>query len=379
MASSTSVWVSWRGNKGRWEVGFYWPEPVTGKVRQHVFYTWTPPGMKLIRFTRANEGIAHQLADYIRGRMLPNEQGICTFDPYQFKGQGRKSPFAFSKYVDTWLETYRQMTRTGDLSSEYYDHLCRYNRLYWTPKFGDMDLHEINEIAVKQFYLWVCDQGKGKKYVQHIMDGLKNLLGDAGREIRTVTVPSFPKYKAPKKIRHKDNWLTREEQDHVLSFIPEIHKPIVLTVFYHGLRLIEVRRARRSWFHKEGYLEVQTAKGGVDRRIYLEPPVLKAVKGIPPALNHDYLFHHHGTPYAKTTLWKIIRVALDSAGKQGVDPNEAGRHSFGSWRTSLGQPTRSLQYEMGHADIRTTETYTHPEPEDQAKWWGNATKQTVNK
>ena len=123
---------------------------------------------------------------------------------------------------------------------------------------------------------------------------------------------------------------------------------------------------RRSDY-KDGYLTVRTAKGGVDSVIRLEPEVVKAIMAMPPAIN-DYLFHFRGKPYTKTTLWKIERRALNAAGFKDVTPNQAGRHSFGSQRIKRGQPTRSLQYEMGHADIRTTEIYTHVRAEDQRQW-----------
>lgn len=87
---------------------------------------------------------------------------------------------------------------------------------------------------------------------------------------------------------------------------------------------------------------------------------------MPPAIN-DYLFHFRGKPYAKTTLWKIERSALDAVGLNDVSPNQAGRHSFGPQRIKRGQPTGSLRSEMGHADISITELYTHVRAEDQKK------------
>jgi integrase/recombinase XerD len=155
----------------------------------------------------------------------------------------------------------------------------------------------------------------------------------------------------------------------VLSHVPEVHRPIVMIIFYHGLRMIEARTQKRSDY-KRGLLTVRTRKGGPDRVIALEPEVIEAIEATPPAI-HGCLFHYAGKPYSKSTLWKVIREALDAAGFQDISPNAAGRHSFGSQRTQRGQPTRSLQEEMGHSDIRTTEIYTHCTP---TLTWGRTRK-----
>jgi len=94
--------------------------------------------------------------------------------------------------------------------------------------------------------------------------------------------------------------------------------------------------------------------------------VLDAIMGIPRTLAHRYVFHHAGRPYAKTTLWKIIRKALDAAGFKDVTPKDASRHSAASQLLRRGASTRLAQTVLGHADIRTTERYTHVLVEDQA-------------
>lgn len=72
--------------------------------------------------------------------------------------------------------------------------------------------------------------------------------------------------------------------------------------------------------------------------------------------------------YAKTTLCKIIRTALDKAGFTEITPHNAGRHGHASQLWKRGASAPEVQYRMGHSDIRTTMIYSHIDPEDQERY-----------
>ena len=365
MLRPRSVWVTWKADRKRWEVGFWW------EGRLWRFYSWAFQGNRFV-FTKENKAIAEEFANHVRARMRPNEQGVCTFDPALLRSGRRRSLWLFRNYAELWLREYDQQVRTGDRSAEYVQHLRRYNRLFWTPRLGDLDMRDINEPALKDLYVWLCDQGLGKKYIQNILDPLRKLIVDFCGKNR-LTAPSFPAYKSRRSERQV-RWLQEEDQDLVLSHVPEVHQPIVMLLFYHGLRMSEARLALRRdyrWLkdrhgQRVRVLDVRTLKGGPDRTILLDPDLVRLIDSIPPCLSHPYLFHHDGKPYTKTTLWKIIRRALDRAGFPHVRPTDAGRHSHASHILQRGGSTRLAQKILGHADIRTTELYTHCLVEDQA-------------
>ena len=365
MLRPRSIWVTWKPGRGRWEVGFWWE----GKLYR--FYSWEFQGNRFT-FTEANRAIAEEFANHIRARMRPNEQGICTFDPAQLRSGRRRSLWVFSKYVELWLKEYDLQVKTRDRSTEYVQQLKRYNRLYWTPKLGGLDIRDINEPVIKEFYLWLSGKDLSKKYIQNIMDGLKKLITEVCKKNR-LQEPAFPAFKA-RKTRRYTEWLLEEDQDLVLSKVPDIHRPIVMTLFYHGLHMGEARLVKRKDYkwakdrhgNKSRILDIETLKRGPDRTILLDPDVIEAIESIPPCLSHPYLFHHNGKPYSKSTLWKTIRQALDKAGFPHIRPSDAARHSHASHILQRGGSTRLAQEILGHADIRTTELYTHCLVEDQA-------------
>ncbi len=228
-----------------------------------------------------------------------------------------------------------------------------------------LSILEINTLTLKDLYFWLAEKGLSKKHRQNIMDALHQIMKQAFEETR-LPLPKFPDYKEKKHERSIPDFISKEDQDLVIENTPSIHRPIVRMIAYHGLRQYEARNLKIADFTDDRTVNVETAKCGPPRRILLDPLVIKDLKSIPRCLFHQFLFHHNGKPYAKTTLWKIIRKALNETGLNHITPSEFGRHSHATHILQRGGSTRMAQEILGHADIRTTERYTHVLVDDQA-------------
>jgi integrase/recombinase XerD len=116
-------------------------------------------------------------------------------------------------------------------------------------------------------------------------------------------------------------------------------------------------------------------KGGKERMVPLSPPARDALaawlvardaaeeearsKGTPPS---KYLFASRGKTGHFTRNWFYVLIK-DLAVLAGVSPAKVTphtlRHAFATHLLENGADLRSIQTLLGHADVATTEIYTH--------------------
>lgn len=76
---------------------------------------------------------------------------------------------------------------------------------------------------------------------------------------------------------------------------------------------------------------------------------------------------HTGRPLSRMTVWQVVKRYSQEAGLRGVHPHTL-RHSFATHLLSGGADLRVVQTLLGHADISTTQIYTHID-KDKVKDW----------
>lgn len=129
-----------------------------------------------------------------------------------------------------------------------------------------------------------------------------------------------------------------------------------------GLRASElVTLPRRSWSSERPFLIVR-GKGDKERLVPVSDRARQALQRwavrLPPGT--DWLFPVREKPMSRVRLFQLVRAAAARVGiaQDQVSPHVL-RHAFATHLLEGGADLRALQTLLGHADIATTEIYTH--------------------
>lgn len=135
-----------------------------------------------------------------------------------------------------------------------------------------------------------------------------------------------------------------------------------------GLRLAELRGIRLEQLHPpSGFINV-IGKGNKERVVPLGKKAVAALerylaagrpKLVTPKSPATVFLTRRGTPFAPVTLWLRIKRRVRRSGiARNVTPHML-RHSFATHLLENGADLRVIQELLGHANISTTEVYTH--------------------
>ena len=135
-----------------------------------------------------------------------------------------------------------------------------------------------------------------------------------------------------------------------------------------GLRLAELKNLRLEQLHLDaGFINV-IGKGNKERVVPVGKIAVAALnryieigrpKLVTPKSPANVFLTRRGTPFAAVTLWLHIKQRVRHAGvSRNITPHML-RHSFATHLLEHGADLRVIQELLGHANISTTEIYTH--------------------
>jgi integrase/recombinase XerD len=180
---------------------------------------------------------------------------------------------------------------------------------------------------------------------------------------------------SPKKERPLPETLSVEEVGQLLRAPREdsargLRDRAFLELLYSsGLRVSELCALTLQQVNlEEGYLRVEAGKRNKDRMVPVGARAVEALQryldSARPALVRSrtgsaFFLSNRGGPLSRKTIWYWLRNYAEKAGIERPVKPHLLRHSFATHLLQNGADLRAIQEMLGHADIGTTEIYTH--------------------
>ncbi len=233
---------------------------------------------------------------------------------------------------------------------------------------GDVD-HEL----LRAFVVSLVDRGLASSTVSRKLSALRGYFGFLVAEGRREEDPT-ERLETPRRGRSLPEVLTVDEVERILAAVPPEHelafrdRAMLETLYGAGLRVSElVELGLRDLMLEEGLLRV-LGKGAKERIVPLGDRASDALERYlresRPRLEQGegqgvVFLNQHGRPLTRQGAWKIVRRHVESAGvERDVSPHTF-RHSFATHLLEGGADLAAVQEMLGHADISTTQIYTH--------------------
>ncbi len=179
---------------------------------------------------------------------------------------------------------------------------------------------------------------------------------------------------SPRRGRSLPKVLSEAEVDRLLSAARECPGPegarlaaLFELLYATGLRVSELVELPLSAVARDQRVLIVRGKGGKERMVPLSEPARAALKRYravraPEARARAWLFPSWGAA-GHLSRQRVAQMLKQLALEAGIDPVKVSphvlRHAFASHLLDNGADLRSVQKMLGHADISTTQIYTH--------------------
>lgn len=235
---------------------------------------------------------------------------------------------------------------------------------------------EPRAVTVALLRAWVFelkDSGLAATSIRRAQSAVRTYFGFLLAE-GAIEIDPTDRLDTPNVKRKLPDFLSRAETDRLLETPDPDHplhwrdRAILEFLYATGVRVTElVELPIASLDLDEGFATV-FGKGAKERLVPIGTPALRALgrylRDVRPELdqgqgNGRVFLNARGRPIRRESIWAIVKEAARRAGiTKKVSPHTL-RHSFATHLVEGGADLAAVQELLGHADISTTQIYTH--------------------
>jgi integrase/recombinase XerD len=236
---------------------------------------------------------------------------------------------------------------------------------------------EIGADDLREFVYHLKDRGLQPSSIRRTVSAVRTYFAYLLAE-GVVTVDPTERVELPRSWRRLPGVLSREEVARILEAPDPTDrffwrdKALLEFAYASGVRVGELTALKVRDLDVQEGLALVLGKGARERLVPVGRPALQALivylREIRPTLARNraegvVFLNARGAPLTRMGVWKILRKQVNRAGvTKRVTPHTL-RHSFATHLLEGGADLASVQEMLGHADIATTQIYTHVERE----------------
>jgi integrase/recombinase XerD len=281
---------------------------------------------------------------------------------------------------DFWLEGFRDFLalESGHSANTVESYLRDLRRLgEFATARGVRDPARLTRSLLRDFVYLLKDLGLSAASIRRGVSAIRTYFGFLVGEGRVMEDPS-DRLESPRRGRTLPPTLSVSEMEKLLAS-PQVDEPLawrdraLLELAYGaGLRVSELCGLGLTDLLLTENLVRIFGKGGKERLVPIGRSVIGAVSVYlhtkRPALDRGkskgrVLLNARGEPLSRVGAWGVVKRASQRAGiAKRVTPHTL-RHSFATHLLEGGADLRAVQEMLGHADLSTTQIYTHVDRE----------------
>lgn len=279
-------------------------------------------------------------------------------------------------YLDTFLSFLRlEKTLSGNTIEAYRFDLQRLLAFCGQHRIESVDRIEPDHLS--EYIKVLYDIGFAPTSIQRTIASMRSYFGFIAAEGEISSDPT-ELLVSPRTVRYLPTVLTVEEVERILGAIDcnkrggVRDRAMLETLYATGMRVSELAAFSYEQIMFDDEIVRIFGKGSKERLVPIGKVALRWIDEyykserssyVRPGSDSTVFLNNRGGAFSRMGIWKLIRTytARASIGKE-VSPHTF-RHSFATHLLEGGADLRTVQEMLGHANIVTTEIYTHVDRE----------------